>query len=158
MPPGYIFTDTHYYIKSLEAEKIKVMQARDREEAINMIKKVLKGHNAIYLAMYLDTPQWDRFIKFWKHDPRVEDEVWKDVEMPANPKDATGHAVVCIGFDDTDPNNRYWIILNSWGQGDEKISGGTIGHYRPNGIFRLTMDLDYSAKNYGWWVFDPVWS
>ena len=44
-----------------------------------------------------------------------------------------GHAVLCVGYDDTDPNNRYWIMLNSWGAPSN----------RPSGLFRVSMDMDY---------------
>ena len=46
-----------------------------------------------------------------------------------------GHAVLCVGYDDTDPNNRYWIMLNSWGT--------TTG--RPAGLFRVNMDMNYDC-------------
>ena len=47
--------------------------------------------------------------------------------------------MLCVGYDDTDPNNRYWIMLNSWG-----ASPG-----RPNGLFRMNMDMDYSCSYKG---------
>ena len=25
------------------------------------------------------------------------------------------YAVLCVGYNDDDPNNSYWIMLNSWG-------------------------------------------
>jgi hypothetical protein len=40
-----------------------------------------------------------------------------------------------VGYDDTDPNNRYWIMLNSWGT--------TTG--RPAGLFRMNMDMNYDC-------------
>ena len=50
-----------------------------------------------------------------------------------------GHAVVIVGYDDTssDPNQRYWLVLNSWGSNSK----------RPNGLFRLKMNMDYSGKS-----------
>jgi hypothetical protein len=41
-----------------------------------------------------------------------------------------------VGYDETDPNNRYWIMLNSW--------GNTTG--RPAGIFRMKMDMNYDCS------------
>ncbi|MDD5189126.1 MAG: PKD domain-containing protein [Methanoregula sp.] len=46
-----------------------------------------------------------------------------------------GHAVLIVGFDDTDPNNHYWIVLNSWGNPSN----------RPHGLFRLKMNINYDA-------------
>ncbi|WP_048145449.1 C1 family peptidase [Methanosphaerula palustris] len=53
-----------------------------------------------------------------------------------------GHAVLCVSYDDTDSNNRYWILVNSRGTADGS---------RPHGIFRMKMDVDYSAT-YLWTV------
>ena len=52
---------------------------------------------------------------------------------------AGGHGVLCVGYNDDDPENRYWIMLNSWG-----VSGGG----RPNGIFRMDMDMNYDGRFY----------
>ena len=40
-------------------------------------------------------------------------------------KDGSGHAVVIVGYDETDADNPYWIVLNSWGTAEGK---------RPNGL------------------------
>ena len=48
---------------------------------------------------------------------------------------SASHAVLLVGYDDTDPNNPYWIILNSWG----------TGVYRPDDLFRVTQNLNYDC-------------
>jgi hypothetical protein len=40
-----------------------------------------------------------------------------------------------VGYNDTDPKKRYWIMLNSWG-----VTKG-----RPDGLFMVSMDLNYSC-------------
>jgi hypothetical protein len=40
-----------------------------------------------------------------------------------------------VGYDETDINNRYWIMLNSWGTTPA----------RPNGLFRVNMDMNYDC-------------
>ncbi len=63
------------------------------------------------------------------------------------------HAVLCVGYHDEDPNpdNHYWLILNSWGA----PSG------RPNGLFRIRLYGDYDCAdslgnaNTLWWTI-PV--
>jgi len=46
-----------------------------------------------------------------------------------------------VGYNDDDPSNSYWIMLNSW---------GTAGD-RPNGIFRVDMDMDYDCYYLDGW-------
>ena len=47
--------------------------------------------------------------------------------------------MLCVGYNDDDPDNRYWLMLNSW---------GTASGNRPNGLFRLDMDMNYSCTHY----------
>jgi len=44
-----------------------------------------------------------------------------------------------VGYNDDDPDNAYWIMVNSWGTAD----GG-----RPNGTFRLDMNMNYDCYFY----------
>ena len=61
--------------------------------------------------------------------------------------------MLCVGYNDDDPSNSYWIMVNSWGTAE----GG-----RPNGIFHLDMDMDYGCtfydggpkKSYYWEILD----
>ena len=46
-----------------------------------------------------------------------------------------GHAVLCVGYNDRDPNNRYCIMLNSW-----KTTPS-----RPDDLFMVSMDMNYSC-------------
>lgn len=99
-----------------------------------------------------------KFKKFWGGD--AEEAVWEDVAVPTDDSSITGHAVACIGYDDTDPDPKkhYWIILNSWGQGNylQRASFPEKSYSRPHGTFRLTMDLNYFAKNYVWYTLGPT--
>jgi len=47
--------------------------------------------------------------------------------------------VLCVGYNDEDPKNRYWIMLNSWG----------TTKARPDGLFMLSMDMNYSCNYTG---------
>ena len=156
--PGFIGTNEVYKLKQLTACEIPIEAAMNKEEAINIIKKKLKVDNeAIYLSMYLSDTQWEDFSKYWWLGP--EEAIWRDVAMPPDRNVPNGHAATCIGYDDTDPNNRYWIVLNSGGRGNylPRVPLPEESYTRPNGIFLLSMDLDYTARNYLWWTFDPVW-
>jgi len=78
----------------------------------------------------------DGFTDFWYDLP--ETEVWNPPSGLVCTQDncPSCHAVVCTGYNDTDPDNRYWVMLNSW---------GTAYGNRPNGLFRVNMDMNYSS-------------
>lgn len=48
-----------------------------------------------------------------------------------------GHAVLCVGYNDEDLANSYWIMLNSWGAN----AGRTYG------FFRVDMDINYNCAD-----------
>jgi hypothetical protein len=151
VPAGLISSKPGYRISSIKAGIIETGDC-SKEEAIMRIKKVLKnGHKAIFLGVFLADDQWDSFRAWWRDS--VEESIWSNMAIPpGTPRDKiSGHAVNCIGYNDIDPNNRYWVVLNSWGQ------GAPGGCNRPNGVFHLTMDLDYSTNCF-FWTIDPEWA
>jgi len=120
----------------------------DNETAIRNIKGVLQTHRAVIFNYALDN--WAPFMEFWKSEP--QEAIWMP-RMGSSYTDGTdngAHTVLCLGYNDTDPSNRYWILLNSWGAPNN----------RPNGLFRLSMDLNYSVvykegiNGYNWYAFD----
>ncbi|ACL18013.1 C1 family peptidase [Methanosphaerula palustris] len=141
IPAASIQTTPHYDISSITGQKVQT-RGVSQVTAITNIKAVLDQNRGIYLGFKLpDEAAWDDFETFW--NDQGEDAVWDPSPYVSRTWDSNtggGHAVLCIGYDDTDPNNRYWILVNSW---------GTAGGKRPNGIFRMKMDVDYSATYYG---------
>ncbi len=131
-----ISDDPHYDLKSISTSTVPT-HAIDREAAISNIKNVLLQGKGIWFAFYLpDGSAWNDFFSFWKSQP--ESGVWKPDGACGklfDYKNGGGHAVLCVGYDDTDPNNRYWIMLNSWG-----VTSG-----RPSGLFRVDVDMDYDC-------------
>ena len=107
-----------------------------RETAIRNIKTVLDQHRAVWFAYFVpDAASWMQFTAFWQQ--QGETAVLDLDSICSGTTTYGGHAVLCVGYDDTDPNNRYWVMLNSW---------GTAGGGRPNGLFRINMDMDYNSR------------
>lgn len=132
-----ISTEPHYDLSTISVNTIPT-QEQTNEEAISNIKNVLLQGKGIWFAYYLpDKNAWDSFFRFWRGEP--ESVVWQpdsDCGRPFNYQNGGGHAVLCVGYDETDPDNRYWIMLNSW--------GNTTG--RPAGLFRMNMDMNYDCS------------
>jgi hypothetical protein len=139
VPWDTISTSPSYTITGCSVESITTHDVGSTT-AINNIKNVLAQDKAIWFAFFLPTgDDWNQFFDFWNYES--EDaifnpdyscgHVWDD--------DGGGHAVLCVGYNDEDPENAYWIMVNSWGT----AYGG-----RPNGIFHLDMDMNYDCCSY----------
>jgi len=107
-----------------------------REAAIRNIKSALNQNRAVWFAFFVPSPAaWQQFTSFWLN--QGESTTFALDSICAGTTSYAGHAVLCVGYNDTDPNNRYWIMLNSW---------GTAGGRRPNGLFRINMDMEYNTR------------
>lgn len=135
-PAFAISTEPYYQVDHIVAQKIETRHIGD-EQAISNIKAVLDQNRAIYFGFYLpNATALNSFCDFW--DNSSEETVWNMTPWQNtfyNENKGGGHAVVCVGYNDTDPDNRYWIMVNSWG-----VTKG-----RPQGVFRVSMDMDYTA-------------
>ena len=113
--------------------------------AIANIKNVLNQNRAIYFWFALPSHDaWVDFGNFWDGvSGETEASLWTGVnaycgaEWVDAPNECGAHAVLLLGYndDDTDPNNHYWLALNSWG------TGPAPGLVRPNGLFRIPMNV-----------------
>jgi len=101
----------------------------------------LNQGKAVWFGFFMATkPDWDNLFDFWIN--QGEGVTWNpdfSCGHTWNENEGGGHAVLCVGYNDDDPNNSYWIMVNSW---------GTAGGGRPNGIFRLDMDMNYNCTFY----------
>ncbi|MBN1147854.1 MAG: C1 family peptidase [Anaerolineales bacterium] len=115
-------------------------------QAISNIKNILNQNKGIYFGFALpDSGAWGDFFDYWDGvGGETEATLWPDTdaycgdEWNEAPGQAGGHAVVILGYndDDADPANHYWLALNSW---------GTAGGVRPNGLFRIPMQMNYDC-------------
>jgi len=131
-----ISTNPHYSLTSIAPRTVPTIGV-GKETSISNIKNVLAQGKAVWFAFFLpDSGAWSSFRSFW--NAQGESAVWQPDFACGSQYDYAnggGHAVLCVGYDDTDPNNRYWIMLNSWG------SSGL----RPGGLFRVNMDMNYDC-------------
>jgi Mg-chelatase subunit ChlD len=138
VPCDDISTSVIYPIRNCRVEPIPTF-GEEQEKAIDNIKNVLHNqHKGIYFAFSVpNDDDWDDFKEFWHNKPQ------KDVWNPdpycehAWTDDGHGHAVLCVGYNDTDPepSKHYWIMMNSWGTRPG----------RPEGFFRVKMDMNYDC-------------
>jgi len=118
---------------------LKVVTHRvGQAQAIANIKNVLAQKKAVWFGFFMGPQEdWSRFYAFW--NTQTEDTLWDFDATCGKPyaPDGGGHAVLCVGYNDNDPNNAYWIMLNSWGATER----------RPNGLFRMDMNVDYDCAD-----------
>lgn len=136
VPWETISTTPNYTITQCTVESIET-HAVGQETAIANIKNVLAQNKAIWFAFFLPTADdWNQFRSFWRE--QTETMIWNPDYSSGHYWDegGGGHAVLCVGYNDDDPENSYWTIVNSW---------GTANGNRSNGIFHLDMNMDYDC-------------
>ncbi len=129
--------------------------------AISNIKNILNQNKAVWFGFFFPRQtDWDSFMNFWNN--QAESVIFNP---PSSACGATwddgggGHAVLVVGYndDDANPDNHYWLMLNSWGT--------TAG--RPNGLMRWRMRMNYNCQsydrsswdyNYYWQTLNITWS
>jgi hypothetical protein len=127
--PNYAFSGS-VTAQTISTTSVSQSQARDN------IKSILNQNRGAWFAFYLTPGDMDAFQTFWVG--QNESSLWNpDPYCGASSGSYEGHAVMIVGYndDDADPNNHYWIVLNSWGT--------TAG--RPNGVFRMKMNMNYGC-------------
>lgn len=132
-----ISTLPNYPLVSITAEAIRT-HGVGQAQAIANIKNVLNQNRAVWFGFFMGTLEdWSSFRTFW--NTQAEDALWDFDASCGKPYTSAGagHAILCVGYNDIDPNNAYWIMLNSW---------GTTAS-RPNGLFRVDMNMDYDCAD-----------
>ena len=129
-----IGTSPRYPLTSITAQTISTTGV-GQAAAVANIKNIINQNKGVWYGFYLN--DFNLFDDFW--DDQNESAIW---EPPCQTGANLGHAVLIVGYDDSDPNpaNHYWIALNSWGAPAN----------RPNGLFRLKMYMNYDCS----WVIE----
>ncbi len=134
-----IDTSQKYVVSSIARVRIATAGVTS-DQAIANIKTVLDQRKGVWFAVsFPNQEDWSSLQRFWTDED--ESATWRpDLcdHRDDGLKDAT-HMLLCVGYDDTDPGNRYWLMLNSWGVTPE----------RPNGLLRVGMDLPYDCSYVG---------
>lgn len=149
---GSISTNPNYPITSIQERVIPTLPwdgVMDQATAIANIKSILDQNKGVWFAFYLpDNSAWQDFFDFWDfEDESVVYEIDKFNGDTYSWSEGGGHAVLCVGYDE-DPNNPYWLMLNSW---------GTIPGRRPNGLFRVDMDMAYDCHYFAFPLSSFEW-
>jgi PKD repeat protein len=136
MPAKYISEVPSYPIRSIEDYEVSTRTVTN-EQAIANIKAQLNANIALnYMAAM---PNATVFNKFWNYfSQNYSSEIWDpDLYSDYDEVPNYSHYMTLVGYNDTspDPDEWYWIILNSWGVFDN----------RPDGLFRLKMNMNYSG-------------
>jgi hypothetical protein len=134
----FISTSPNYPLRSIGYKVIET-HGVGQAEAIANIKSVLLENKAVYLVFFMPgNDDWDTMRTFWK--TMGENDTWNaDFSCGDDPwTDGGGHAEVCVGYNDEDPEKPYWIILNSWGD---------AGGRRPEGVWLLDMNINYDCMH-----------
>lgn len=143
-----ISTQPNYSITSFEVVQVPTVGI-GTTQAIANIKNALHAGKAVYLGFFLPNEiAWNEFFDFWDFEP---DLIWDPTfycGMNYIEGEGGGHAVVIVGYDETDPQNPYWIVLNSW---------GTAYGARPQGTFKMAMNIDYDCMlNYNGYFINAL--
>jgi len=132
-----ISTSLNYPVTSITTETIST-HGVGQAQAIANIKNVLSQNRAVWFGFFMGTQEdWNSFYSFWNTE--AEATLWNFDATCGKPYTSAGggHAVLCVGYNDDDPNNAYWIMLNSWGTTTD----------RSNGLFRMDMDVNYDCAD-----------
>ena len=130
----------NYQLTGIASETTTIATTNiDRSTAILNLKNILQQKKGVWLGFFLpNAATWNEFRNFWMN--QGETELWNQDQSCGYQytSEGGGHAVLIVGYNDDDPNpdQHYWIALNSWG----KTS------LRPNGLFRIRMNMNYNCR------------
>ena len=124
-------------VSKIPAIKIKSIRELFIDAAVQNIKEALCQNMAIEFVVFMLADDWSNFFGYFGNGDDQPFSFDYSCGKPFSPQYDTlyGHAMTIVGYDETGPV-PYWIVLNSWG-----IADG----FRPDAVFKLAMDMDYSC-------------
>lgn len=138
MPASLISEEPHHTLVSVSEQRV-VTRGVGQDQAIANIKAQVDRGRPVFVGLsFPNQAAVSSFLSLWYGGG--ESAVWDPTPFDGaawDPSHGAAHAVLCVGYDVSDPDNPYWIMLNSM---------GTAGGSRPAGTFRMAMDLDYDAS------------
>ncbi len=138
IPASAISTFPNYPITSITRVNIPAF-GLDKAVAVSNIKSILNAGKAVVFSYWLpNATRWNEFYTFWGSGSGSTAYNFDSVNGEAYTSSGGGHSVLCVGYyEGATLSESYWIMLNSW---------GTTAS-RPDGIFRVAMDLNYTNKD-----------
>ncbi len=135
--PAAAIAETPNYTLLSASEHRLVTRGVGQAQAIATIRGSIDALHPVFVGLsFPNQTAASAFEAFWWNG--ADDAVWDPTPYDgAVWDDGASHAVLCVGYDMTDPENPYWLMLNSMGTG--------LDDNRPTGTFRMRMDLDYDA-------------
>jgi hypothetical protein len=137
VPAGVISTTPHYNLSNITYSDL-VTSGTGQSAAVNTIKTQINANKPVWYAFFYNGTGWNNFTTFWS--TKNEDQIFNPDPWagPAYTGNVYGHAVLIVGYNDTDPDpgKAYWLVLNSWGAPSN----------RPNGLFRQKMYMNYDPE------------
>ncbi|MEN6611419.1 MAG: PGF-pre-PGF domain-containing protein [Methanoregulaceae archaeon] len=114
----------------------------DRDVSItNITESLLDGKVITYTLYWSNRTNFNSFEHMWDYEPdTLYDPTYMDGEIYDLAQGASGHTMVLVGYNksDPDPDGWYWIVQNSWGTSEN----------RSEGKFKLKMNISYNASLY----------
>jgi len=141
LPKDWMSTTPHFRFTSMEAKRLVANSdlIHTADVISNLTEVLAEGNVIVYTLYFPDAASSKDFVDFSNN--ASEDTLYDPSEMDKKYWiDGMGHAMVIVGYNRTDanPDNRYWIVQDSYGTRSN----------RPTGQFRLKMNMNYNASYY----------